>query len=230
MREIAQAGDQEERAEITLPAIIRIAAVVMLVPSDGKPDRVGGWGQQPSEGRLTCGTPVHGTVAAGALRRFGAPIDGMLGAEADGQAVPHIDRPDRHVILTISSSLKCWRSASKSASGARVCGEQRQRFRPAEHRPFLVREDGRFLPRAKSGASIARRTVAPRFLDVHVDAIGAAIDLRGAYLDEMDDAGRKPAFLHHIAIERGRRPDRPRATALTILRRGSIDPVPFVVE
>src|SRR5262245_37883432 len=66
--------------------------------------------------------------------------------------------------------------------------EPRQRFGPAKRGPLPLRVAGRFAPGRQQVDALLGLAPAAGFGRMHVDAVGAAVDLRGANLDEFDQA------------------------------------------
>ena len=96
--------------------------------------------------------------------------------------------------MTITAKVSATSSVSSNCAATRcvdlvwhVCvGDTRHRFGPLECRAFAIREERRFAPRIQRVDALFRLAGEARVLRVHVDAIGTAVDLRGADLDELE--------------------------------------------
>src|SRR6516225_8726887 len=81
-------------------------------------------------------------------------------------------------------------------------GYVRDGVRPFEKGALTLVIDGRLSPDAHEVDPLFAQSVVARFLRVHVDAIGASVDLRGAQLDEVDKALLKSGILN-VLLEGG---------------------------
>jgi hypothetical protein len=59
------------------------------------------------------------------------------------------------------------------------------RLRPDERRPLAISIERAFAPRVEHKQPLLALAALPRLARMHMEAIGAAVDLRGARLDEL---------------------------------------------
>src|SRR3546814_9657546 len=107
-------------------------------------------------------------------------IDRVLRAESYAEAVPYMDYADgdrdrRHFSLRKEITQRF--EVSVRRSSLRNIG---QCLGPGKNCPLARVEDRRLLPNADQVDPLLAEAVATCFLDVHVHAIGAAIDSRGS--------------------------------------------------
>src|SRR5262249_18665813 len=113
-------------------------------------------------------------------------VAARLGAETDSDPIPRVDGDDRE------RQIHELRFGEVSAHlpvhiVRRMClGDQRQRFGPGQRGAFPRGVEGRLAPRVELVETLLALTLGARLLRVHVDAIGAAVDLRGAHLDQKE--------------------------------------------
>src|SRR5690606_15125507 len=67
--------------------------------------------------------------------------------------------------------------------------EPRHRFGPRERGALSLSVDDGFAPRGQQMEPLLRLAVRSRFLGMHVETVSAAVDLRRANLDELEQAG-----------------------------------------
>ncbi|MDK8875277.1 ParB/RepB/Spo0J family partition protein [Paracoccus sp. SSJ] len=106
-----------------------------------------------------------------------ARVHRMLRPEADAKAVPDIDRPDCHAdagdLRLREKGLERLKVSVRRVCPCNVC----QRLGPAKYRPLTCIEDRRVPPDAYQVDPLLAQPIATRFLDVHINAIGAAVHL-----------------------------------------------------
>ena len=72
-------------------------------------------------------------------------------------------------------------------------GDQRQRFGPSQRRALALAVERRFIPGVEQIKPLFAFARGAQLLGVHVDAVGAAVDLRGAQLDQFQERMVEPA-------------------------------------
>src|SRR5690606_8101608 len=86
--------------------------------------------------------------------------------------------------------------------------EQRDRFGPGKRGALALGEERRLAPGAERVDALLGLAGCPRIFRVHVDAVGARVDLRGANLHELEQRRFEPTLadlrrqLAHGAVER----------------------------
>nr|KGD11541.1 hypothetical protein DO63_5965 [Burkholderia pseudomallei] len=90
-----------------------------------------------------------------------------------------------------------------------IVRDERHRLGPFERRAFAVGEERRFAPDDDRREAALGFAVLARVARVHVDAVRAAVDLRGAQPHELDQRRLQPA-LRDPLLEREHRVERVR--------------------
>src|SRR5215472_2599633 len=72
-------------------------------------------------------------------------------------------------------------------------GDERQRLGPSQRCAFAVGKERRFPPGVESTEPLFGFAIGTGVLGMHVDAIGAAVDLGGAHPDQLDQGAFEPA-------------------------------------
>src|SRR5215218_4537096 len=103
----------------------------------------------------------------------------------DSEAVPAVDRHDRVEERGQFGRVEVLGRGVVRTVDVAVATELRERLRELEGGALAIAEQRRFAPRGdgeQPALALARRK---RFLRMQVDAVGAAVELRGAELDEV---------------------------------------------
>ena len=88
-----------------------------------------------------------------------------------------------------SPASKCSATAPPGLVGDVIIGLQGHRFGKGQRGPLALREVGRLPPRRQGVEPLLALPDRAGILGVHVDAVGAAVELRGAYADQLAQAG-----------------------------------------
>jgi len=122
----------------------------------------------------------------------------MDGPEADGQPVPGVDRADQHGQVDLLGGGEVPGELLVIPVGSMGLGHQGQGLGPGEGGPLPVVEERRFPPGVEEVEPLLRLAAGAGILGVHVEAEGAAVDLRGAGLHQLDQAVLQPAVLQDL--------------------------------
>src|SRR5262249_37529864 len=109
-------------------------------------------------------------------------------AETNREPVPAIDDVDHERELHLFLVAELGAERSVGAFMGMAFREPRQRFGPAQCGPLPLRVARRFAPGRQQVDALLGLALAASFGRMHVDAVGAAVDLRGADLHELDQA------------------------------------------
>src|SRR5574340_1280131 len=115
-----------------------------------------------------------------------------LGAEGVGKPVPAVDRDgaERQVHdFLLSEVFACFgvKLVGHSLADARQC------LGPGERGTLAVSKERRFAPGVERVQALLGFAARARVFAMHVEAVGAAVDLRGAHLDEFHERMLKAA-------------------------------------
>ena len=90
------------------------------------------------------------------------------------------------------------------------CRDQRHGLGPFERRSLAIAEERRFAPRIQAVQALLRLAFGSRILGMHVQTVSAAVDLRGAHHQQMqqlavqaagvDGALHREQWLHELHI------------------------------
>src|SRR3954462_6064250 len=121
-----------------------------------------------------------------------------LGPEGDGEPVPPVDRDDRDREADELRFFELRAGGLVRLVGNSLRTEPRDRFRPGQRRALPRREEGRLAPDRDGVDALLGLALLPRVLRVHVHAERAAVQIRGAEPDEMEERtvdARRPDVL-----------------------------------
>src|SRR5512141_2626663 len=107
------------------------------------------------------------------------PVAARLDREADREPVPAVDgdHRDREIHELLVGEFEA--GALAQLTGDARPGDRRQRLGPRQRRALTRRKERRLPPRAEQVDALLRLARGPGILRVHVEAVAAAVDLRG---------------------------------------------------
>jgi hypothetical protein len=106
----------------------------------------------------------------------------MLQAESDGDALPDVDGADRDRELGNLLSAEVFGKRRELGVGEPGLRDIGHRLHPAEQGALARVVERRLLPHPEKVDPLLGQAVVAHFLDMHVDAEGAAVDLQGLEL------------------------------------------------
>ena len=110
-------------------------------------------------------------------------------AETDAQTIPGVDGCHRQGQIDQFLIGEALPDLVVDAVRHVVLADQSYRFGPGKSRTLTICEEGRFAPRIKCVQTLFRFAAGPRILAMHVEAIGTAVDLRGAHFNQCQSEG-----------------------------------------
>ena len=108
-------------------------------------------------------------------------------AEADRDAVPAVDDVDHQCELDLLRFGELRLQGFAGAFQIVAFGEPRQRFGPAERRAFTLGVAGGLAPGRQQVDALLGLALLTRIRRMHIDAVGAAIDLGGTDFHQPDE-------------------------------------------
>src|SRR5690606_18441433 len=119
-----------------------------------------------------------------------------LAPEPDGKSVPGVDGSDRQRQVDQLLLVEVLPHALVELVGNVVLRDERQGFRPLESRPLALAVERSLAPRRQQVEALLGLPCCARVLGVHVDAVRAAVELRGACLDQFEERVLETAAPH----------------------------------
>src|SRR5207244_2516903 len=130
-----------------------------------------------SPSRTGSSAPTTGSSSKSELRLVRA---GYPGPRADADCVPRVDRDDQADERGDLVGIEVRGGRVVGLRGYVVSGEQRDGFGEGQSCPLTLGEERRLTPRRKRVDALLGLSEGARVLRVHVDAVGAAVQLRGS--------------------------------------------------
>src|SRR5690606_4798313 len=128
-------------------------------------------------------------------RRLGRLVAADLGTEGDAEAVPAVDGDDREGEVDQFFFAEVFAYGVVDVVRHTVYAESGQRLGPLQRRTFAIAVERRFAPGIEQIKPLLRLARGAGILAVHVETVGAAVDLRSTHFDEFDQAVFQPALV-----------------------------------